>query len=159
MTATTSPAARMNGKPYVVTGPGSASPVAVSAAANDSAPIAAAVTPASTATPVRTGQAAARLTVGGACVMGPAYGVARRSRRRQASGGNRSPALRVDPQQALALIDHRSAIVVPVGVFTGDGAVVLDQRIERVGQVHHLRRAVDLDIGVAEVVRHHDHAG
>src|SRR6202035_809159 len=79
MTAATSPAARTKGKPYVVTGPGSGSPVAVSAAASDSAPIAAAVTPASTATPVRTGQAAVRLTVGGAGgagVMGSAYGVA-----------------------------------------------------------------------------------
>ena len=61
-TAAISPAARTNGKPSVVAGPGSGSPVAVSASASDSAPIPAAVQPASTAMPVSSGQTSAGLT-------------------------------------------------------------------------------------------------
>jgi hypothetical protein len=42
---------------------------------------------------------------------------------------------RRDPDQAAALFDHGAAIVVPVRMLPGDGAVVLDQRFHRLGQV------------------------
>ncbi len=89
-TAAISPAARTNGSPRVVAGPGSGRPVAVSASASDSAPMPAAVQPASTATPISTGHTAVRLldgpataapgaasptalSAGRATVMGPGY--------------------------------------------------------------------------------------
>ena len=59
-TAAISPAARTNGSPSVVAGPGSGKPVAVSAPASESAPIPAAVQPASTATPISSGHTSAR---------------------------------------------------------------------------------------------------
>src|ERR1700761_5330381 len=63
-TAAISPAARTNGRPSVVAGPGSGRPVAVNAPASDSAPIPAAVQPASTATPTSSGQTSAALPAG-----------------------------------------------------------------------------------------------
>ncbi len=73
-TAATSPAARTNGRPIVVTGPGSGNPVAVSAAASDSAPMPAAVQPASVATPTSSGHTTVRRLAAGASVMNKAYG-------------------------------------------------------------------------------------
>src|ERR1700739_2543472 len=70
-TAAISPAARMNGRPSVATGPGSGTPVAVRASASDNAPIPAAVQPASTATPASSGHTSARDR---ATVMYPGYG-------------------------------------------------------------------------------------
>ena len=58
-TAAISADARTNGRPSVVTGPGSGSPVAVSASASDSADSPAAVAPASTATPPSSGHTGA----------------------------------------------------------------------------------------------------
>src|SRR5258707_5891528 len=78
-TAAISPAARTNGSPSVVAGPGSGSPVAVSASASDNAPIPAAVQPASTATPASSGHTSApRLPgaapAGRATITYPGYG-------------------------------------------------------------------------------------
>src|SRR5208283_5570817 len=86
-TAAISPAARTNGSPSVVAGPGLGKPVAVSASASDSAPIPAAVHPASTATPISSGHTNARrlagalsaaslcaVPAGWATVMYPGYG-------------------------------------------------------------------------------------
>ena len=67
--------------------------------------------------------------------------------RREAAGGHRSPPRRRDADQALALVDHRLPVLVPVGVLAGDGAVVVDQRLDSVGQVDDLGVAVDLDVG------------
>src|SRR5262245_25581988 len=75
-TAAISPAARMNGSPYVVTGPGLGSPVAVNASLSASPPSPAATAPASTATPTSTGQTALLRTPAATLVMCPAYGVA-----------------------------------------------------------------------------------
>src|SRR6201993_3183640 len=73
-TAAISPAARTNGSPSVVAGPGSGRPVAVNASASDNAPIPAAVQPASTATPINGAHTAARdLFLGRATVMDPGY--------------------------------------------------------------------------------------
>ena len=58
VTAAISPTARTNGRPNVVTGPGSGRPVAVSASASARAPIPAAIAPASTATAVSIGHTA-----------------------------------------------------------------------------------------------------
>ena len=71
-TAAISPAARTNGKPIVVTGPGSGSPVAVSASASDSAAKPAAVQPASRATPRSNGHTVVRRADTGA-ITRPAY--------------------------------------------------------------------------------------
>src|SRR6201999_905029 len=74
-TAAISPAARTNGSPSVVAGPGWGNPVAVSASASDNAPIPAAVQPASTATPVSSGHTSAcGRSAGRASVMYPGYG-------------------------------------------------------------------------------------
>src|ERR1700722_2934720 len=76
-----SPAARTNGNPSVVAGPGSGRPVAVNASASDSAPIPAAVQPASTATPINGAHTGARgLSTGRATVMHPGYWRAARLR-------------------------------------------------------------------------------
>lgn len=72
-TAAISPAARTNGSPYVVTGPGSGRPVAVSASASVNAARLAAVTPLSSATPTSTGHTARTLRAD-VTVMHPAYG-------------------------------------------------------------------------------------
>src|ERR1700756_2028413 len=73
-TAAISPAARTNGSPSVVAGPGSGRPVAVNASASESAPIPAAVQPASTATPLSSGHTCARrLSIGRATTMHPGY--------------------------------------------------------------------------------------
>src|SRR5271168_3945952 len=73
-TAAISPAARTNGRPSVVAGPGSGNPVAVSVSTSDSAPIPAAVQPASTATPVSSGHTSARvLPADWLTVMSPGY--------------------------------------------------------------------------------------
>jgi hypothetical protein len=45
------------------------------------------------------------------------------------------------------------------GVFTGDGPVVVDQRLNGVRQLDHLGVAVDLHVGVIEFVGKHHHAG
>ena len=45
-----------------------------------------------------------------------------------------------EADQALALVDHGPAVLVPVGVLAGDPAEVLDQGLERLGQVEHLGR-------------------
>lgn len=74
-TAEISPAARTNGKPRVVAGPGSGNPVAVSVSASDSAAMPAAVQPASTATPVSSGHTSALvLAADWPTVMHPEYG-------------------------------------------------------------------------------------
>src|ERR1700757_812706 len=57
--AAISPAARTNGSPAVVAGPGLGKPVTVKASASDSAPIPAAVQPASTETPASSGHTSA----------------------------------------------------------------------------------------------------
>src|SRR5215472_11185204 len=77
-TAAISPAARTNGSPTVVAGPGSGKPVTVNASASDSAPIPAAVQPASTVTPASSGHTSARglpagVPAGRATVMHPGY--------------------------------------------------------------------------------------
>ena len=89
-------------------------------------------------------------------------------RRRQASGSARragKPPVATGPQrvgviaqQRLALLDHRPAVLVPVGVLARDAAEVLDQRLDRVGRVDDLAVAVDLHPGAAEVVGEHEHA-
>src|SRR6201997_3407425 len=78
-TAAISPAARTNGSPAVVAGPGSGKPGPATAPASDSAPIPAAVHPASTATPASSGHTSAGglpadLPAGRATVMYPEYG-------------------------------------------------------------------------------------
>ena len=55
----------------IVAGPGSGRPVAVSASASDSAPIPAAVHPASTATPTSSGHTSARRSTGAVWVASP----------------------------------------------------------------------------------------
>src|SRR6476661_5247412 len=77
----------------------------------------------------------------------------------EATRGHRAPAVRGDAQQALALAVHRGAVVVPVRVLAGDGAVVVDEGLQRLGHVEHLDLAVDLDPGTTEVIRQHHHAG
>jgi hypothetical protein len=47
----------------------------------------------------------------------------------------------------------------PVGVFAGDGPVVVDQRLNGVRQVDHLGVTVDLHVGVIEFVGQHHDAG
>jgi hypothetical protein len=42
-------------------------------------------------------------------------------------------------------------------MLTGDGPVVVDQRLDRVGQVDHLGIAVNLHVGTIEFVREHHH--
>src|SRR4029453_13333328 len=51
---------------------------------------------------------------------------------------------RRDPDQAAALFDHGGAVVVPVRMLPGDGAVVLDQRFHRLGQADDLDVATEL---------------
>jgi hypothetical protein len=43
-------------------------------------------------------------------------------------------------------------------VLAGDGAVVVDEGLERLGQVEHLALAVELHPRAAEVVGQHQHA-
>jgi hypothetical protein len=50
------------------------------------------------------------------------------------------------------LVDHGALVVVPIGVFARDAAVVVDQPVHGLGQGHDLRGAVDLDPGTEEVV-------
>src|SRR4029078_10303368 len=76
MTAAISPVARKNGRPYVVTGPGSGSPVAVSTSVIDSAARPPATAPASTATPTSTGQTGLLRTLDATVVMRSGYGFA-----------------------------------------------------------------------------------
>ncbi|CPR10532.1 hypothetical protein BN971_01902 [Mycobacterium bohemicum DSM 44277] len=82
-TAAISPAARTNGSPSVVAGPGSGRPVAVSASASERAPMPAAVQPASTPTPISTGHIGVRrlggATPGAAAVDSPAASPAARA--------------------------------------------------------------------------------
>ena len=48
---------------------------------------------------------------------------------------------------------HRRPVLVPVGVLAADRPVVLDQRLQRLGQVQHLGLAVDLHPGAVPVRR------
>src|SRR4051795_10057920 len=61
---------------------------------------------------------------------------------REPAGGDRSPVLHRQADEALALPRHGLAVGVPVGVLPGDRAEVLAQQVERVGQVEHLRAAL-----------------
>ncbi len=65
------------------------------------------------------------------------------------SGGK--PPVAIGPQPVIVIRSsdlpwrrHRGPVLVPVGVLAADRAVVLDQRLQRLGQVEHLRLAVDL---------------
>src|SRR5580693_355687 len=77
----------------------------------------------------------------------------------ETAGSHRAPPARGHPDQALALVEHGAAIVLPIGVFTGDHAVIVDEQLHSFGHVDHLRVSVELHIGTAEFVREHDHAG
>src|ERR1700722_7276238 len=94
---------------------------------------------------------------------GPSSAVARArsaqpSRRRKTARRYRAPALRRHSDQALALVEHRAAVLVPVGVLAGDGAVIVDERFDRLGHVDHFGVPVDLHVGAVELVGEHDHA-
>ena len=73
----------------------------------------------------------------------------------------RSPALGGDPHQRLALLAHRGAVVLPVGVLAGDAAEVLDQPVLGLlaRHVEDLRGAVDLHPRVVPLVGEHEHRG
>ncbi len=47
--------------------------------------------------------------------------------RREPAGGHGTPASRRDPNQTLALIDHRLSVLVPVRVLSGDRAEVIHE--------------------------------
>src|ERR1700683_3311233 len=80
------------------------------------------------------------------------------SRGRKAARSHRTPAGWRDAQQRLALPQHGLAVLAPVGMLAGDRPVVVHQRLDRVGQVDHLGRAVDLHPGTAEIIGQDDHA-
>src|SRR3954454_16877874 len=61
----------------------------------------------------------------------------------EAAGGDGTPAVYVEADQRLVLAAHGLAVLVPVGVLAGDAPVVLDETVERLGHVEHLRAAVD----------------
>src|SRR6478736_8991978 len=77
---------------------------------------------------------------------------------REAAGGDRPPAGRGDAQQRLALLDHRPAVLVPVGVLSRDAAEVLHEGLDGVGRVDDLALAVELHPRAPEVVGEHEHA-
>src|SRR6202453_2277109 len=79
--------------------------------------------------------------------------------RRETAGSHRAPPARGHPDQALALVEHGAAIVLPIRVFTGDHVVIVDEQFHSFGHVDHLRISVELHIGTAEFVREHAHAG
>src|SRR5450755_3577633 len=64
--------------------------------------------------------------------------------RREAARRGRPPALDRDPDERLALTLHRRPVLVPVVMLAGDGAEVVDQRIECRGQIEYLGSAADL---------------
>ena len=66
---------------------------------------------------------------------------------------------RRDPDQAAALFDHGGAIVVPVRMLPGDGAVVLDQRFHRLRQIDDLDVATELCPVAEEPVIEHTQPG
>src|ERR1700722_4686289 len=80
------------------------------------------------------------------------------SRRRKAARRHRAPALRRHADQALALVEHRVTVLVPVGVLAGDRAVIVDERFDRLRYVDHFGVPVDLHVGAVELVGEHDHA-
>src|ERR1700730_12969114 len=69
----------------------------------------------------------------------------------------RADALRSDSQQHAAVALHRGAGGVPVGVLTRDVAVVLDEPVDRLGEVDDLGPALDLRGGSEEAVLEHAH--
>jgi adenylyl-sulfate kinase len=84
-------------------------------------------------------------------------GASLEERGRESSGADRAPPGRFDQDHRLALVVHRLAVLVPVGVFAGDRPVVVDESVGGVGHVEHGGVAVDLDPGVVEPVAHHEH--
>ena len=72
--------------------------------------------------------------------------------------GDRTPPGGRDPEQGLALVAHRLAVLVPVGVLARDGAEVVDEGLDGVRQVDDLAVAVDLHPLAAEVVGQHEDA-
>src|ERR1700750_1086126 len=52
-------------------------------------------------------------------------------RRREPASGDRTPAPRGDPDQALALVDHRLPVLGPVGMFPRYRPEVVDERLAR----------------------------
>src|SRR4029077_5318789 len=79
--------------------------------------------------------------------------------RREPAGGHRTPPPRGHAYQALALVHHRLPVLRPVGMFTCDGPVVVDQRLDCRRQVDPLGVTVDLDVGVVEFLGEHRDAG
>src|ERR1700712_873943 len=78
---------------------------------------------------------------------------------REAAGGDRAPPLDGEADQGLALLLHRLAVLLPVGVLAADAAEVVDQGFDRLGQVDHLGGAVDLDPRPVPVVAVEHQAG
>ena len=66
-------------------------------------------------------------------------------RRRCSTGAVRAGALERDRARSPLVAFHGGAVVVPVGMLAAQRAVVVDQRLHRVGQRHDLGGAVDLD--------------
>src|SRR5689334_7331774 len=76
--------------------------------------------------------------------------------RREAAGRDRTPTGRGDPDDRLALVDHRLAVLVPVRVLAADVAEVLHARVQRLRHVQHLRVPVDLHPRAVPLVGEHD---
>src|SRR3954463_1209249 len=71
------------------------------------------------------------------------------------SGPVRAAASHGDAHQDPLLAHHGRAVVVPVGVLAGDAAVVGDETVHRLGQVHDLGRAFHLRPFAEEAVVEH----
>src|SRR4051794_20671681 len=69
------------------------------------------------------------------------------------AGDVRSGAGQIEADEDPLLPLHRPAVVVPVGMLPGDLAVVVDQRLHRLGQRQNARGSLDLDEAAVERVR------
>jgi hypothetical protein len=68
------------------------------------------------------------------------------------AGGDRSPAVDVDPDQRLVLPAHGLPVLIPVRVLPGDAPVVVHERLQRLGHVEDLGVPVDLHVRAVPVI-------
>src|SRR4051812_28223769 len=73
----------------------------------------------------------------------------------ESTGGDGPPPGDGDPEQRLALPGHGRPVLVPVRVLAADRAVVLDQGLQRLGQIQHLGLAVHLHPRAVPVLGQH----
>src|SRR5262245_60121570 len=64
----------------------------------------------------------------------------------------RASAVDADTQEHTPITLHSTAVVVPVGVFASDTAIVIDQGFHGIWKRYHLGSAVDLHPGAVELV-------